>query len=48
MEDHKRTLWQCTDSVCVCVAVVHCWDLLRVSSSVEHDLLSVLSYLRFS
>ena len=40
----KRTLWQCTDSVCV--VGVHRWDLLRVSSSVECDL-SVLSYLRF-
>ena len=42
MEDPKRTLWQCTASVCV--AGVHCWEyLLGVSRSMERDLLSVLS-----
>ena len=38
----KRTLWQCTASVCV--AGVHCWEIsLGVSRSMERDLLSVLS-----
>ena len=29
----KRTLWQCTASVCV--VGVHCWDLLGVSTVVK-------------
>ena len=46
MEDPKRTPWQCTASVCV--AGVHCWEILGVSRSRERDLLSVLSiYPRF-
>ena len=41
MEDPKRTLWQCTASVCSGSALLG--DLLGVSRSKERDLLSVLS-----
>ena len=37
----KGTLWQYAASVYV--AVVHCWEILGVSRSVECDFLSVLS-----
>ena len=40
MEDPKRTLWQCTASVCSGSGLLG--DLLGVSRSRERDLLSVL------
>ena len=40
MEDPKRTLWQCTATVCSGSALLG--DLLGVSISRERDLLSVL------
>ena len=43
MEDPKRTLWQCTASVCtVYSGTALLGDILGVSRSMERDLLSVL------
>ena len=41
MEDPKRTPWRCIASVCV--AGVHCWEILGVSRSGEYEFLSLLS-----